>query len=225
MCEIYGNIHTGTTCLNNLKEEIQKIDPPKIAVITTVDIIDNCMNRIKTYAGDLFNQWKIILVENGEKSKSISTVAQVWKVLVKENFCRNSLIISLGGGTVTDLAGFAASTYMRGIHLIHIPTTMLGQIDAAIGGKNAIDHNGKNTVGTFYNPDLVFIDPVFLETLPDNILLEGISEGIKTGIIYNRDIFNYFNEHFHGIVSLNMDIVSKIIKMLVYIKFKIMFIF
>ena len=128
--------------------------------------------------------WEILEVDPGEGSKSIEVAAQLWKAMIELNGDRKSLLINLGGGVITDLGGFIASTFKRGIQAIHVPTSLLGMIDAAIGGKTGInlDHH-KNQVGTFDMNIETLVCPEFLETLPQTELLSGFAEMIKHGYV------------------------------------------
>jgi 3-dehydroquinate synthase len=125
-----------------------------------------------------------IVIKAGEQHKNLQTVQRIWKTLMKHHADRNALLINLGGGTITDLGGFAASTYKRGIKFINIPTTLLAMVDAAIGGKTGIDFGGaKNQIGTFAEAEEVLVKPDFLVTLPQRELLSGLSEMLKYGFI------------------------------------------
>ena len=125
-----------------------------------------------------------IVIKAGEQHKNLQTVQRIWKTLMKHHADRNALLINLGGGTITDLGGFAASTYKRGIKFINIPTTLLAMVDASIGGKTGIDFGGaKNQIGTFAEAEDVIVDPVFLSTLPRRELLSGLSEMLKYGFV------------------------------------------
>ncbi len=131
--------------------------------------------------------FSIIQVKSGEKNKTLSTCEKIWKTLSKDNADRNTLIINLGGGVITDLGAFAAATYKRGVDFINIPTTLLSQVDASVGGKTGIDFlNFKNQIGTFTFPKAVFVMPNFLKTLPQRELLSGFSEIIKHGLISDK---------------------------------------
>ena len=125
-----------------------------------------------------------IVIRPGEQYKNLQTVQRIWKTLMRLHADRNALLVNLGGGVITDLGGFAASTFKRGIKFINIPTTLLAMVDAAIGGKTGIDFGGgKNQIGTFAEAEEVFVDPVFLETLPQRELLSGLAEMLKYGYI------------------------------------------
>lgn len=142
-----------------------------------------------------------IVIKAGEQHKNLQTVQRIWKTLMKHHADRNALLINLGGGVITDLGGFAASTYKRGIKFINIPTTLLAMVDAAIGGKTGIDFGGgKNQIGTFAEADEVIIDPVFLETLPERELFSGMAEMLKYGFIADANLLNVNMENYQRFI-------------------------
>ncbi len=163
----------------------------KIAVIT-----DTNVDRIygETLRENLENNGfnvHFVVVEAGEKSKSISVLESVYDRLLSLNITRGDMIITFGGGVVGDLGGFAASTLLRGIKFIQIPTSLLAQIDSSIGGKVAVNlPKGKNLVGSFYHPEAVFIDPELLGTLDKRFIADGMAEVIKYGCIRDRKLFD-----------------------------------
>lgn len=131
------------------------------------------------------------VISPGENSKNILTLAGIYSEMSDLGITRSDMIVALGGGVVGDLAGFAASTYLRGIEYIQIPTTLLAQVDSSIGGKTAIDiSQGKNLVGSFYNPSLVLIDSFVLETLNTRDLTSGMAEVIKYALIKDKELYN-----------------------------------
>ena len=143
-----------------------------------------------------------IVIKAGEQHKNLQTIQRIWKTLMKHHADRNALMINLGGGTITDLGGFAASTYKRGIKFVNVPTTLLGMIDAAIGGKTGIDFGGaKNQIGTFTEAEEVIIDPVFLETLPNRDLLSGLSEMLKYGFIVDAKLLETNLENYRQFIN------------------------
>jgi 3-dehydroquinate synthase len=136
---------------------------------------------------------EIIEFEHGESNKNISTCIEIWKVLTELGADRKSLIINLGGGVVTDLGGFIAATFKRGIDFINIPTTLLAMVDASVGGKNGIDLDHlKNQIGTITNPKMVVIDSQYLETLPQNEMRSGLAEMLKHGLIFDQKYWMQF---------------------------------
>lgn len=132
----------------------------------------------------------LLILPFGEASKTQETLFSIYSKLLEERFTRDDVIISFGGGAVGDVTGLAASTYLRGIHLIHLPTTLTAQADSSIGGKNAINlPQGKNLVGTFYQPEHIWIDPKFLRTLDKQDMASGMAEVIKYALISDMDFF------------------------------------
>lgn len=168
----------GKGSIKKLKSFVDELSPHKTAVITNTTLE-------KLLLGKILEQVSAtpIVIPDGEEFKSLETARQIWKELLEIGFTRKSLIIGLGGGVVTDLAAFVASTFMRGTYLGLIPTTLLAQVDAAIGGKTGINFEGKNIIGTFYLPEFIIIDPETLKTLPEVEILNGLGEVVKYGIL------------------------------------------
>jgi len=132
----------------------------------------------------------VITVQAGDTHKDIEQVAYIWSRLSNEGASRNSLLVNLGGGMITDMGGFAGATFKRGLRTVNIPTTLMASVDAAVGGKTGINFNGlKNEVGSFYPPECVFIDCEFLRTLDRDNLLSGYAEMIKHALISSMDIY------------------------------------
>ncbi|MEW6735485.1 MAG: 3-dehydroquinate synthase [Acidobacteriota bacterium] len=152
-------------------------------------------------------QVKHILIGDGERFKTLSTAEKVYSFLIQERVERNDCIIALGGGVVGDLAGFVAATYLRGIDFLQLPTTLLGQIDAAIGGKTAVNHPlGKNLIGAFHQPKLVAIDPETLVTLPKRELRAALAEAIKYGVIADAALFALIEQQRAAILAGDMQV-------------------
>ena len=136
---------------------------------------------------------EIVEFDSGESSKNIETCLQIWNVLTELGADRKSVIINLGGGVVTDLGGFVASTFKRGIDFIHIPTTLLAMVDASVGGKNGVDLGKlKNQIGVINVPKMVIIDSNYLETLPQNEMRSGLAEMLKHGLIFDKTYWEKF---------------------------------
>ncbi|AKK03247.1 3-dehydroquinate synthase [Corynebacterium epidermidicanis] len=133
------------------------------------------------------------VVPDAEEGKSVQVLSAVWDRLAELEFGRRDVIVSLGGGAATDLAGFAAATWMRGIPVIHVPTSLLGMVDAAVGGKTGINTPaGKNLVGSFHEPEAVFVELNYLDTLPEAEYISGMAEIIKAGFIADPEILRVF---------------------------------
>jgi len=151
----------------------------------------------------------VIEVEEGETSKSLDTVSKILDHLVEHKFERNDTVIAFGGGVVGDLSGFAASIYLRGIRFVQVPTTLLSQVDAAIGGKTGVNHpSGKNLIGSFYQPALVLCDMDSLKSLSSRDLRSGLAEVVKYGAIRNLPLFQYIKAHCDALKQ--MDVVSSL---------------
>ncbi|MEN5054659.1 3-dehydroquinate synthase [Sphingobacterium kitahiroshimense] len=176
--------------LQSLKTFIQERNYSKIFVLVDRNTNDNCMPVVQPILAELGN-YDVIEVDPGEENKNIDFCIGVWKTMLDFGADRHSLLINLGGGVVTDMGGFAASTFKRGIDFIQIPTTLLSQVDASVGGKTGIDlDNYKNIIGTFTQPQAVFIASVFLKTLERRQLVSGFAEVIKHGLIFDGAYYN-----------------------------------
>lgn len=158
----------------------------KKVIIVDENTHDYCLEYLITTFEEL-KEAEIMLLPAGENNKVMEVCFQVWNALTEYEIGRKDLVINLGGGVVTDMGGFIAAIYKRGVDFIHIPTSLLGMIDASIGGKTGIDLGVyKNQLGVFAEPKKVFIDPVFLETLPPNELWNGYAEILKHALITDR---------------------------------------
>ena len=134
--------------------------------------------------------------EAGEPQKQLSTVMQIYEALAENDFTRSDIIVTLGGGVAGDMGGFAAATFLRGIDFVQVPTSLLAQVDASVGGKTGVDLPfGKNLVGAFHQPRLVLADPKTLSTLPDAYFTDGMGEVIKYGCIWDADLFKNLEAH------------------------------
>ena len=211
---IYEDVVIGKGIINDLAKYVN-LDR-KVMIIADSGIP-------KEYIKTVSKQCEECYVRNflkGEENKNFENYQLLLFALTDKQFTRNDLIIALGGGVTTDLAGFVASSYMRGIEFVNIPTTLLAQVDAAIGGKVAIDFNNyKNIVGHFYKPSKVVIDVKTLDTLDDRLFLEGISEIIKMAITLDKDFYLYlesldldgFKKNIEYIVSKSIMLKSNIV--------------
>ena len=134
----------------------------------------------------------IVSIPDGEGYKTLETVENILNECFEHKLDRKSLLIAFGGGVIGDMTGFTASLYQRGIDFIQIPTTLLSQVDASVGGKTGVNNKyGKNLIGAFYQPKAVYIDPVFLETLPPREFAAGVAEVVKMAVMFDKDFFNY----------------------------------
>lgn len=145
---------------------------------------------------ELVERFENIVIGLGERHKTLATIEDIYRQLLTLGVDRECFILGIGGGIVTDAAGFAASTYMRGLSFGFVATSLLAQVDASVGGKNGVNLDGyKNIVGTFNQPDFVLCDTAVLETLPEREFRAGLAEIIKSGVIADRRLFELFEEH------------------------------
>ena len=153
-----------------------------------------------------------LLLPDGEKYKTLEVWQTILDALMKAKLSRNEPVIALGGGVVGDMVGFAAACYRRGIPFVQVPTTLLAQVDSSVGGKTAINHPlGKNMIGAFYQPKLVWIDPEVLRTLPKRELAAGIAELIKYGLIRDTEFFDFLENSVDSLLNLESDVITKVI--------------
>lgn len=176
---------------NHLQKLIIDIDPSKIFIITDENTKTHCLPYfLKKFKTE--KKVETCSISAGEIHKNIATCLLLWNELSEKGADRKTLIINLGGGVVTDLGGFVASTFKRGLKFINIPTTLLAMVDASVGGKNGVDLGHiKNQIGVINNPEMVVIDLAFLKTLPEAQKVSGLAEMLKHGIIHS---YNYWNQ-------------------------------
>jgi 3-dehydroquinate synthetase len=168
------------------------------------------------------NEKKLLIVESSEKIKSLKFLPKIYSFLYKNNVKKDGFINCIGGGTLCDLVGFASNSYLRGINLNLIPTTLLSMSDAAIGGKNAINYGKmKNTIGSFKLPNQVLIDISFLETLPNLYFLSGIAEIIKIAILKSNELFELIEENITPILNKDYIILNLILQKAIELKVNI----
>lgn len=185
----------------------------KIAILVDENTKRDCLCKLPKIDNSV-----IIEVKSGEENKTISTCNFIWEKLTEHQFDRNSLLINLGGGVIGDMGGFCASTYKRGIDFIQIPTTLLGMLDASIGGKLGVDFKDlKNQIGVFNNPKSVFIYPEFLETLAENELKSGFAEIVKHALVADKTLWRkitslpFANLDWEEIIATSLDIKNNIV--------------
>ena len=175
------SIHFKKNGYNKLNELILENKYSKIFVLVDENTEKNCLNIFKSH---FVNEFTLIRIASGEKNKNIATCNKVWSFLNENNADRKSVLINLGGGVITDMGGFIASTYKRGIDFINIPTTLLSIVDASVGSKTGINYDSlKNQIGTFTDPKLVIIDDKYLDSLDDRNKISGYAEIFKHSLI------------------------------------------
>jgi 3-dehydroquinate synthase len=208
--------------INDICREIKKVcSGKKAAVITDENLFSIYGENLKKTLKENF-KIDFIVIKPGEKSKSLDVVKNVYESLLRCGITRGDLIIAFGGGVVGDLAGFAASTFLRGIDYVQIPTSLIAQVDSSVGGKVGINlSEGKNLVGSFYHPKMVLIDPFILRSLPEKNVRDGLGEVIKyaciqdnnfydmlLGIKSNDELFNVMEEIIFRCCSIKKHIVE-----------------
>lgn len=204
--------------LDNIDVEIKKVfKGRKIFVLSDKNVSSHYGKRVVDCLIKAGYEVKLMELEPGEETKSINTLPSIYNELLDFKLTRSDLIITLGGGVVGDIGGFAASTFLRGVAFVQIPTSILAQVDSSVGGKVAVDlDRGKNLVGSFYHPKLVLIDPEVLHTLDDRFYRDGMAEVIKYGCIKDKEFFYFLK----GLKTKEevMNNIEKIIHNCCYIK-------
>lgn len=172
-----------------LAKAIDECQPDRLMVLTDETTQQLCWPVVKDF--DCLRQAQQIVIKAGDDHKTLESLVHVWQEMQRYGASRHSLLVCLGGGMVTDLGGFAASTFKRGLHLINIPTTLLAMVDASVGGKTGINFGGlKNEVGVFRNASAVILDTTFLQTLDRENILSGYAEMLKHGLINNQEMLD-----------------------------------
>ncbi len=183
----------------------------KVLVISDNGVPANITKKVASICKTFSKVFSVIL-SKGEKAKSLQNFQKILNFLAENNFDRSDAIIAVGGGVVGDIAGYAASSYLRGVQFIQIPTTVLAQVDSSVGGKTAINiPAGKNLVGAFYNPKGVIIDTSVLASLPQREYRAGLAEVVKYALIKNKYLFNLLKENAQKILLMNKNIIEDVI--------------
>lgn len=181
----HSQIELGSIQKSSFQQVLQQFNQQKKVIVVDENTHDTCLEYLITSFPEL-EKAEVILLPAGEENKVMEVCFQVWQAFTEYKVERKDLVINLGGGVVTDMGGFIASIYKRGLSFINVPTSLLGMVDAAIGGKTGIDLDGyKNQLGTFNHPTHVFIDPIFLGTLPEEEIFNGYAEMLKHALIAN----------------------------------------
>ncbi len=210
----------GNSVYNKLQQLLEKYKLYKNVLF----IIDNNVANLHPGKINLLNSVKggknkVYLLKPGEGSKSFTELNKIYSFLLENNYGRDSVIVAVGGGVTGDLAGYAAATFMRGIQLIHIPTTLLAAVDSSIGGKTGINfEKKKNMVGAFYQPKFVLIDTQFLSTLPAAELISGAGEIVKYAYLSDKSFYSFLNTNMSRIINYDYKVLEKTISGSVSIK-------
>jgi 3-dehydroquinate synthase len=207
--------------LETINDSLNLLTFSKLFVLVDENTKRFCLPKLLS---DLSNPQEVIILEiaSGESNKTIHSCLEIWKKLSHYQADRKSILINLGGGVISDLGGFVASSFKRGIRFINIPSTLIGMVDAAFGGKTAVNlHAAKNQIGNFSKPEMVLIEKSFLESLPEEHLLSGFGEMLKYGLILDNDLWKQLGSlnrreldqidsaHIHRCIELKMSIVEQ----------------
>jgi len=208
------DIHIEAGCLAHIAAAMAELfpTPSRCMIVSNVTIAPLYLEQVSTSLEKAGWQVSHCILPDGERYKTMQSFGFIMDALMDNKLSRNEPIIALGGGVVGDMTGFAASCYRRGIPFIQIPTTVLAQVDSSVGGKTAINHpHGKNMIGAFYQPKLVWIDPDVLNTLEIREVRAGIAEAIKYGLIRDADLFAWMQEHLSAALALDAEVLSRMI--------------
>ena len=203
-------------CLETFSELTEN---KEVLLVYDKNISEPVLSETESILKPLSNEFLTIGLDASEENKSQDSIEAIHNLLLDKGFSRQCVLVGLGGGIICDLCGFAAATYQRGVDFILLPTTLLAQVDASVGGKTAINHaKGKNMIGAFHQPVKVLIDTNFLSTLPEREIKSGMVEMIKHGIIEDQDYFDWLEENLDQITKLEEPIMCEAIKRSVEIK-------
>lgn len=198
-------IYIGPDALSSLPQLLKEtVKGQQICIVTNPNIKELYAEKLLQSLLEIGYRAFICEMPAGEEFKSLKFVSHLIDLLIEKRFERHDTVIALGGGIIGDVAGFAASVYLRGIHFIQCPTTLLSQVDAAIGGKTGVNHaSGKNLIGTFYQPNCVLVDTDTLDTLPKREILCGLAEVVKYGVICDPPLFWFLEKYVDEIKELD----------------------
>ena len=204
-------IHIGPDLLSRVGVHLREMGYARKAIVITNPVVGSL------YTGKLLNSLNengfesiVLEVPDGEKYKTLKQAGELYEKLNSYQADRQTPILALGGGVIGDLAGFVAATYMRGVPLVQLPTTLLAQVDSSIGGKVAVNHGEiKNNIGTFYQPDRVIADTNTLSSLPEEEFRNGLSEVIKYGIILDRALFELVKDNMPALGEVLTEVIIR----------------
>ena len=208
------NIYIGSGILGDIGERLRLFDlSPKIAVVSNPTVFSLYGNSLSDSIQEAGSDLLTVSIPDGEEFKDLVWLQHLYDALLGHRLDRSSALLALGGGVIGDIAGFAASTYMRGIACIQVPTTLLAQVDSSVGGKTGVNHKlGKNMIGTFWQPRIVWIDTDTLKTLPERELLAGLAEVIKYGVIRDEELFAFLEQNREKILEFDSEALAYIIQ-------------
>lgn len=203
-------IYIGSALLSQSKLLTQHITGKQVMIITNTTVAPLYLEQVKLLLGSL--QVAEVILPDGEQYKTLDTVNLIFDALLENRFDRSCTLIALGGGVVGDMAGFAASSYQRGVNFIQIPTTLLSQVDSSVGGKTGVNHPlGKNMIGAFHQPKCVVIDVDTLKTLDDRQYSAGMAEVIKYGLLGNIAFLEFLQTNIESLMARDQDLIIQVV--------------
>lgn len=215
-------IYIGEGLLENLEIFKQHIPHKQVMIVSNPTIAPLYLEKLQKTLFDANFQCEVCLVPDGEDHKNFDSLNLIYDSLLSRNYDKSATLCALGGGVIGDLTGFAAATYRRGIHFLQIPTTLLAQVDAAIGGKTAVNHPlGKNMIGAIYQPKAVFVDSKTLASLPMREYRAGLAEIIKYGLILDANFFAWLEKNMQKLLERDKEVVQQAIAISCGIKAKV----
>jgi 3-dehydroquinate synthase len=219
------HIHVRPGLLNQIGELLPNVPPFKGDLFIVTD------NYIRSLYGDILDNslqkhggaHHFIEVARGEEAKTLEVASKVIDQILVKGAHRRGLLVAFGGGAITDLTGFVASIYMRGINYVNIPTTLTAQLDAGIGGKTAVDHHSvKNLIGSFFHPPSVYCDPQVLGSLPTRELKNGLAEAVKVAMISSSELFEFIEFNLESIIDKDIPSLSQLVQAAVRLKVRLL---
>ncbi|MHB8754505.1 MAG: 3-dehydroquinate synthase [Candidatus Acidiferrales bacterium] len=192
-----------------------------VFVLSSPRVWKSCGRAVKRGLGSV-SVGRVILFNDSEVAKRLATVERICRKLIRAGADRQALLVAVGGGVVGDVAGFAAASYLRGVRILHVPTTLVAQVDSSIGGKTGVDlPEGKNLIGAFYQPQMVLADPLLLRTLPPRQFRSGLYEVIKYGVIGDPELFEFLSRKLDLLLRMDMRALEWVIERCVRAKARI----
>ena len=208
------DILIGPDILGGLGERVKDLHPSRVAIISNPTVHGLYGAAVADSLMRAGFEAPVVLIPDGEEYKDPLWAYYLHGELLRRRLDRASVLVALGGGVIGDITGFVASTYMRGISFVQVPTTLLAQVDSSVGGKTGVNHPlGKNMIGTFYQPGLVLADVSTLKTLPERELLAGMAEVIKYGIIWDEGFFRFLEDSREQVLNLQIPALEHMIRL------------
>ena len=214
------DVHIGWGTLDGLGERLAaQARACAVVVITNPRVGRTYAGRVSTSLREAGFRPAVVTIPDGERYKTLAIASRVYDELVRRRFERGDILVALGGGVIGDLTGFVAATYLRGVRYVQVPTTVVAQVDSSIGGKTGVDHPmGKNLIGAFHHPIMVYADVATLGTLPRRELVAGLAEVVKYGVIADAAFFSYLEEQADSVLGGVPDVLVEVVRRSVSVK-------